>query len=77
MLTARYQSRTPETFDIVQNTINVEMRKNLAQVSRVLTQITSGTDFGDENPCYVPVNDYVRDAIQQMTSWLFEGAFTY
>ncbi|KIP08317.1 hypothetical protein PHLGIDRAFT_69492 [Phlebiopsis gigantea 11061_1 CR5-6] len=63
---------TPETFDIVSETVNVETRKNLAQVSRVLTQISSGYEYGDENPCYVPVNEYVRTAIQQMTSWLFE-----
>lgn len=65
--------RTPETFDIVSETINVETRKNLAQVSRLLTQITKGLEFGDDNPHYIPVNDYVRNAIQQMTSWLFEG----
>ncbi|EKM59178.1 uncharacterized protein PHACADRAFT_86001 [Phanerochaete carnosa HHB-10118-sp] len=63
---------TPETFDIVSETINVETRKNLAQVSRMLTQITNGLEFGDDNPHYIPVNDYVRNAIQQMTSWLFE-----
>lgn len=69
----KFSYRTPETFDIVSETINVETRKNLAQVSRMLTQITSGREFGDENPCYVPVNDYIRKAVQQMTSWLFEG----
>lgn len=65
--------RTPETFDIVTNTVNVASRKNLAQISRILTQITSGVEFGDDKPSYVPINDYVRKAIAQMTTWLLEG----
>jgi Ras GTPase-activating-like protein IQGAP2/3 len=65
--------RTPETFDIVSSTIDVETRKNLAQISRLLTQICSGLEFGEEIPCFVPVNDYVRKAIGQMSSWLVDG----
>jgi Ras GTPase-activating-like protein IQGAP2/3 len=64
---------TPETFDIVTNTVDVASRKNLAQVSRILTQITSGIEFGDDKPSFVPINDYVRKAIKQMSSWLLEG----
>ena len=64
---------TPETFDIVTNTVDVASRKNLAQISRILTQITSGFEFGDDKPSFVPINDYVRKAIKQMSSWLLEG----
>lgn len=64
---------TPETFDIVSTTVDVSSRKNLAQISKVLTQITSGSEFGDNNPSYVPINDYVRKAIKQMSGWLLEG----
>jgi Ras GTPase-activating-like protein IQGAP2/3 len=64
---------TPETFDIVTNTVDVSSRKNLAQISRILTQITSGSEFGDDKPSYVPINDYVRKAIKQMSTWLLEG----
>lgn len=55
------------------NTVDVASRKNLAQISRILAQITSGCEFGDDNPIYVPINDYVRKAIHQMTGWLLEG----
>ena len=65
---------TPETFDIVSTTVDVSSRKNLAQISRVLTQITGGSEFDDNNPSYVPINDYVRKAIKQMSGWLLEGA---
>lgn len=68
---------TPETFDIVTKTVDVSSRKNLAQISRILTQITSGVEFGDDKPAYVPINDYVRKAISQMSAWLLEGTFSY
>ena len=66
---------TPETFDIVSRTVDVASRKNLAQISKVLTQITSGREFGDDNPSYVPINDYMRKSIAQMSAWTFEGDF--
>ncbi|KAI0315982.1 hypothetical protein OF83DRAFT_1129415 [Amylostereum chailletii] len=65
---------TPETFDIVSSTLDISTRKNLAQISKVLAQVTSGKEFDDTNPSYIPINDYVRIAITQFTSWLLEVA---
>lgn len=65
---------TPEMFDIVTSTIDVPSRKNLAQISRVLTQITSGVVFGEDAPSYLPINDFVQTAILQMTHWLLQVA---
>ncbi|KAJ7276452.1 hypothetical protein B0H12DRAFT_1085502 [Mycena haematopus] len=65
---------TPETFDIVPNTIDREARKNLDQISKVLTQITTGSEFDDDSPKYVPINEFVRRAITEMTAWLLEVA---
>jgi Ras GTPase-activating-like protein IQGAP2/3 len=48
-------------------------KKNLSQVCKVLGQITSGLEFGDDEPSYVPINDFVRNATQQMSAWFFEG----
>ena len=67
--------RTPETFDIVSKTVDIASRKNLAQISKILAQITSGSEFNDDNPIYVPINDYVRKAIQEMSNWLIEGSY--
>lgn len=67
---------TPETFDIVSNTVDIAARKNLAQISKILAQITSGVEFGDDNPNYIPINDYVRKAIAQMTAWMVESKKT-
>ncbi|KAL0579549.1 iqgap-related protein [Marasmius crinis-equi] len=65
---------TPETFDIVNTTIDIGSRKNLAQVSRVLTQITTGAEFDNDSPSYIPINDYVREAIGKLTVWLLQVA---
>ena len=66
---------TPETFDIVSSTVDVSSRKNLAQISKVLSQVTSGLEFGDDTPSYIPINEYVKRAIVQLTAWLFEGRY--
>lgn len=70
-------SSTPETFDIVSSTVDVSSRKNLAQISKVLSQVTSGSEFGDDTPSYIPINEYVKGAISQITSWLFDGEYPH
>ncbi|KAH7929429.1 ras GTPase-activating protein [Leucogyrophana mollusca] len=65
---------TPETFDMVPTTIDVATRKNLAQISKVLTQIASGSEFSDDHPSYVPINDYIRKTVGQMTVWMLQIA---
>ncbi|KAG6880044.1 hypothetical protein C0992_007361 [Termitomyces sp. T32_za158] len=64
----------PETFDIVSKTISTTARMNLAHISRVLTQVTSGRQFDDDSPMYVPINDYVFKAIAEMSAWLLHVA---
>ncbi|EGN93059.1 hypothetical protein SERLA73DRAFT_98415 [Serpula lacrymans var. lacrymans S7.3] len=65
---------TPETFEIVPTTVDVASRKNLAQISKVLAQITTGHEFGDDHPSYVPINDYIRKSVKQMTAWMLQVA---
>ena len=65
--------RAPETSNIVEQTVNVQARKNLAQVSRMLEQISGASEFGDDDVAYVPVNDYINKAVKQMTSWMLSG----
>lgn len=64
----------PETFDIITTTIDVATRKNLAQISQVLTQIASGFEFSEDTPRYVPINEMVRRSITQMTTWMLQLA---
>lgn len=67
------KSRTPETFDIVSTTVDIASRKNLAQISKMLTQITNGAEFSEDSPAYLPVNDYIRKSIASMSAWLMSG----
>lgn len=73
IVTVLDQLSTPETFDIVPTTINASARRNLAEISKMLTQIASGTVFSDDNPCLTPLNTFVSEAIQQFSAWLIEG----
>jgi Ras GTPase-activating-like protein IQGAP2/3 len=50
--------------------VDIATRKNLAQISKVLTQVASGSEFNDDQPNYVPINECVRTLIMQMTNWL-------
>jgi Ras GTPase-activating-like protein IQGAP2/3 len=66
-------NRTPETFNIVANVLSVGGRKNLAQISKILAQITTGSEFGEDAPACVPINLYVQKAISQMMAWAIDG----
>jgi hypothetical protein len=65
--------RSPEIFEIISKTVKITARKNFAQVSKVLTQVMTGRDFGDDQPIYIPINDFVREASSRMSTWLLEG----
>jgi len=53
--------------------VKVTARKNLAQVSKVLTQIITARHFGDDQPTFMPINDFVGEASGRMCAWLLEG----
>jgi Ras GTPase-activating-like protein IQGAP2/3 len=58
---------------MVPSTLGVIQRKNLSEISKMLTQISIGQLFGDDNPCLQPLNSYVGEAIGLMSSWFLEG----
>lgn len=53
--------------------MKVTARKNLAQVSKVLTQIITARHFRDDQPTFMPINDFVGEASGRMCAWLLEG----
>lgn len=73
LLFAHVDLRAPETFGIVTDTIPVQARKNLAEISKVLTQVTSGQEFSEDNLPLVPINAFVNQLIVEFTTWLLEG----
>lgn len=60
---------------MVPTTVDVASRKNLAQISQVLTQITSGSEFSEDSPQFVPINEMVRKTIAEMTVWMLHSDY--
>ncbi|KAG8745710.1 hypothetical protein FRC10_007190 [Ceratobasidium sp. 414] len=63
---------TPETYDVVPTTITPSARRNLANISKFLTQISSGQEF--DVPTLTSVNAFVVANIPIMATWFFEVA---
>ncbi|KAK0546133.1 iqgap- protein [Tilletia horrida] len=61
----------PEGFDVVETLVGPVQRKNLAEISKMLTQIAVGKLFSEDNPYLQPLNEYVSQASQRFTKWLF------
>jgi Ras GTPase-activating-like protein IQGAP2/3 len=53
--------------------VSPQARKNLAAISKVLTQIASGQPFGDDDPVLQSLNSYVIEAIDLFSNWFTEG----
>lgn len=65
--------RAPETFDIINKSVDITARKNLAHIATVLTQVFSGLDFAEDAPNLIPINNFVQGSIHRMRDWLYEG----
>ena len=61
----------PEGFDVIETLVGPMQRKNLAEVSKMLTQVAVGRLFSDDNPYLQPLNEYVSQASERFTKWLF------
>lgn len=61
----------PEGFDVIDGVIGPMQRKNLAEVSKMMTQISNGRLFTDDNPYLQPLNEYVQQASTRFTQWLY------
>ncbi|KAF9941677.1 hypothetical protein BGZ67_004251 [Mortierella alpina] len=49
----------PEGFDVIEGVVNPMQRKNLAEISKMLNQISVGKLFSDDNVYLKPLNEYV------------------
>jgi Ras GTPase-activating-like protein IQGAP2/3 len=57
----------PETFGVVEKQLTPLQKRNLGEVSKVLTQVALGKLFGGENIYLQPLNAYVGDAVERMS----------
>ncbi|KZO93170.1 hypothetical protein CALVIDRAFT_486222 [Calocera viscosa TUFC12733] len=64
----------PDTFDMVPNTIGAAARRNLAEIAKMLTQISSSSTFREDTPSLVPLNAFITTAVGQLHKWALEVA---
>ncbi|KAI9308755.1 hypothetical protein BJ944DRAFT_246306 [Cunninghamella echinulata] len=60
---------SPEQYDVIDHNIDSHQRKNLAEISRMLQQISSGKIFDANDLFLAPLNDYVADAGYRFEQW--------
>ena len=58
---------------MISGTLGPVPKKNLVEISKMLSQIATGEVFGDDNPCLQPLNSYVAEAIPIFSDWFREG----
>ncbi|GAA6039162.1 hypothetical protein JCM8097_000443 [Rhodosporidiobolus ruineniae] len=63
---------TPETYGIVEGVLSPVERKNLAEVCKMLNQISVGRLFGPDQPYLTPMNDFVRQSADTFRDWIYE-----
>ncbi|KAL0089256.1 hypothetical protein F4703DRAFT_1903770 [Phycomyces blakesleeanus] len=62
----------PEQYDVIDDTISPVQRKNLAEISKMLQQISSGKVFDADDMFLAPLNDYVFDAGKRFSNWFMK-----
>ena len=53
----------PEKYGVVDRALTQEQKRNIGEVSKVLTQAVSGREFGGENVYLQPLNTYIRESV--------------
>ncbi|KAF9976681.1 hypothetical protein BGZ73_008078 [Actinomortierella ambigua] len=59
----------PEGFDVIEGVVSPMQRKNLAEISKMLNQISVGKMFADDNVCLQPLNEYVGYASKKFSKY--------
>ncbi|CAG8564365.1 5605_t:CDS:10 [Paraglomus occultum] len=57
----------PEGFDVIETIVSPMQRKNLAEISKMLNQISVGRLFTDDNMYLQPLNEYVSYATERFS----------
>ncbi|GAA5905227.1 hypothetical protein JCM6882_003721 [Rhodosporidiobolus microsporus] len=60
----------PEIAGIVEGVLPPVQRQNLAEVAKMLNQITVGRLFGDQQPYLRPMNDFITTSAGQFLNWM-------
>ncbi|GAA5865578.1 hypothetical protein JCM8547_007655 [Rhodosporidiobolus lusitaniae] len=62
----------PETYGIVEGVVPPVSRHNLAEVSKLLMQISVGRIFANDAPYLTPLNEFIGTSSAAFTQWIYE-----
>ncbi|KAL1936301.1 hypothetical protein VTP01DRAFT_435 [Rhizomucor pusillus] len=62
----------PEQYDVIDAIVLPVQRKNLAEIAKMLQQISSGKVFDDNDLFLAPLNDFVLESAQVFSDWFME-----
>ncbi|KAI7827713.1 hypothetical protein BX661DRAFT_170948 [Kickxella alabastrina] len=62
----------PESFDVIETTISPLQRKNLAEIAKMLNQVSVGKHFSEDNMFLQPLNNYVGYTSAKFLAYSFE-----
>jgi len=64
----------PEAFDVIESVIDQTQRKNLAEISKLLHNISVNKPFADDNPWLQPLNEYISIAGKKFAAFFTKVA---
>ncbi|RCI02950.1 hypothetical protein CU098_004255, partial [Rhizopus stolonifer] len=59
----------PEQYDVIDGIISPMQRKNLAEISKMLQRIASGSTFSGQDTLFLTLNDYLSYASKRFADW--------
>ncbi|KAG1053095.1 hypothetical protein G6F43_004806 [Rhizopus delemar] len=62
----------PEQYDVINCEVSSIQRRNLAEISKMLQQISSGKLFDSRNTYLSPLDDYVTEASKKFAQWFVD-----
>jgi hypothetical protein len=72
-----FDTSAPEGFDVIEGVVSPMQRKNLAEISKMLNQISVGKLFADDNVYLKPLNEYVGYAGVRFAKYFKNGKRYY
>jgi len=64
----------PEAFDVIESQIDQVQRKNLAEISKLLHNISVNKPFAEDNPWLQPLNEYISIAAKKFAAFFTKVA---
>ncbi|KAI9497788.1 Rho GTPase activation protein [Zychaea mexicana] len=62
----------PEQYEVIEAIVLPVQRKNLAEVAKMLQQISSGQEFDNNDIFLAPLNEFVKKSSKEFANWFME-----